>query len=342
MRIAVDHLAAITGVFLLTLASTPQASTAQVNASEKGSITQIISGTEIEIEYSRPSIRGRGDLFGGQIFWGQVWTPGANQATTLRVSNAVTLNGVELPAGKYSLWIEVLASDPWTLVVHEDTLRTHGNHPLVEEGLITVAVEHSHSPRFIETLSFDIQVVRPTSARLEMSWGNTLVHVDLGIDPGFEVAVDAEVAEPLIGGWLYDDSPQVPSDEVLEARLANPDLPDDARTYFTVLRDLQRPRWILFNHDPETGYLTMSDPIQAAMMQTLSGEPEGAQTEGSAILLPRGAGTFVMGYLMGGELAFYDPRFASIFEFDFDDEGRAVSFVLRDQDDDIEATGVRR
>ena len=159
MRVAPTHLSVATSVVLLTLAAMPQVAAAQVRASEKASLSQTISGTEIEIEYSRPSMRGRDDLFGGQIFWGEVWTPGADNATTLRVSKAVTLNGVELPAGKYSLWIEVLESDPWKLVVHEDTVRWHSNHPLVEEALISVPIEHGESSHFVESLTFPAETL---------------------------------------------------------------------------------------------------------------------------------------------------------------------------------------
>lgn len=316
---------------------------AQVRASERGTVTQTISGTEIEIDYSRPSLRERGDLFGGQIFWGEVWTPGANLATTLRVSKAVTLNGVELPAGKYSLWIEVLESEPWTLVVHEDTLRSHGNHPLVEEGLIAVQVERSESPRFIETLSFDIQDIRPTSATLEMTWGNTLVSVDLGIDLGFEIAVTPEAAAALSGDWQYDDSADVPDEETIEGWLSNADVPEETvrwtRAFFTALRELERPRTIRFEHDSETGYLSLDDPLEAEMMASVM--EDGSAPAFTSVLIPRGEGMYMLASLMSGELASYNPEFARMIEFDFDGEGRAVSFVVRGWDDEVVATGVR-
>src|SRR5512138_77827 len=58
---------------------------AQVRASERGSVSQTVDGTVIEVDYGRPRLKGR-IPFGGIVHWGEVWTPGANSATTLRVS----------------------------------------------------------------------------------------------------------------------------------------------------------------------------------------------------------------------------------------------------------------
>jgi len=54
----------------------PSESAAQTMQSEDGVLKQTISGTEVTIEYSRPSVRGREPLFGGLEKWGHTWTPG--------------------------------------------------------------------------------------------------------------------------------------------------------------------------------------------------------------------------------------------------------------------------
>ena len=47
------------------------------------------------------------------------------------------------------------------------------------------------------------------------------------------------------------------------------------------------------------------------------------------------AGTF------GGEVSAVNPRFAPIVEFEYDQDGRAVSFTIRDPDDQLMASGIR-
>jgi hypothetical protein len=53
----------IRSAMVLALLVLPLPLAAQVRASELGSITQMIDGTKLTIEYSRPRLRGRVTLF---------------------------------------------------------------------------------------------------------------------------------------------------------------------------------------------------------------------------------------------------------------------------------------
>ena len=94
-------------LLLTSLVALPGHGHAQVRASELAIVSQTIDGTVITVEYSRPRVRGRSPVFGKLVTWGEVWTPGANWATTLDVSKDVTIDGHPLPRGKYSVWMEV-------------------------------------------------------------------------------------------------------------------------------------------------------------------------------------------------------------------------------------------
>lgn len=86
---------------VLVIAAPP--SLAQTEGSEDQTLRQVISGTTVEIQYSRPSVRGREPVFGGLVPWMEVWTPGADEATQLEVSRDFELGGLEIPAGAYTL-----------------------------------------------------------------------------------------------------------------------------------------------------------------------------------------------------------------------------------------------
>src|SRR5206468_7050387 len=68
----------------------PAVVVAQIHASEHFTLTQKVSTTTITMEGDRPVARGR-KLFGpdGVVKWGEVWTPGANWATTMEVDRDV-------------------------------------------------------------------------------------------------------------------------------------------------------------------------------------------------------------------------------------------------------------
>ena len=145
-------LATLAGLAVLTaLGARPAA--AQVTASERSTVTQNVTGVEIQIDYSRPSARGRDPLFGGVVPWGEVWTPGANNNSTIRFSDSVTVNGVDVPPGLYGMWIQVLEDEHWQFVLHADTARFHAlatrygaTHAIVEarvhKGNVSLPVVH--------------------------------------------------------------------------------------------------------------------------------------------------------------------------------------------------------
>jgi hypothetical protein len=62
-----------------------------------------IGAATFSVDYGRPLARGR-SLLGDVIGYDRVWRTGANAATQLTTSAPITLAGLSLPAGTYTLW----------------------------------------------------------------------------------------------------------------------------------------------------------------------------------------------------------------------------------------------
>ena len=60
--------------------------------SQHGAVSQTINDTVLTIDYNRPVARGR-NLFGALVPWGRIWCPGADDATAITLTTAVTVNG---------------------------------------------------------------------------------------------------------------------------------------------------------------------------------------------------------------------------------------------------------
>ena len=74
-------------------------------ASPPERVTQKIpSGATIIIDYSQPSIKGRTIGKDLEPMEGKVWRTGANEATVFETDKDVTIDGQNLPAGKYGLF----------------------------------------------------------------------------------------------------------------------------------------------------------------------------------------------------------------------------------------------
>jgi hypothetical protein len=77
--------------------------TGQRQLSVRDTLHATIGAATFTVDYGRPLARGR-TLLGDVIPYDRVWRTGANAATQLTTSRPITLAGLSLPAGTYTLW----------------------------------------------------------------------------------------------------------------------------------------------------------------------------------------------------------------------------------------------
>ena len=127
-----------------------------------------IDNAAFMVDYGRPLARGR-VLVGGIIPYDQVWRTGANAATQFSTSASITLAGMRVPAGMYTLWT-VPGRNGVELVVNKQT----GQWGTGYNGSFDLA----RGPMRTETLSTPVEKftisILPIDARsgtLVMEWG---------------------------------------------------------------------------------------------------------------------------------------------------------------------------
>jgi hypothetical protein len=154
---------------------------AQTNyRSQPGTVSQQVMETRIDIRYKRPVARGR-ELFGTLVPWGRIWTPSADSAAVLTVSDPITVNGERLPAGSYGIWA-IPDSASWTVIFSGKSAAFHLRYP---EGQDVLRVQAKPTKGdYVETLLFDFPMVDADSARLELHWGDTVVPLTLRTGSG--------------------------------------------------------------------------------------------------------------------------------------------------------------
>jgi hypothetical protein len=115
---------ALTIALVLALLSLP--ATAQPRSPRGQAATQTGAGFAkwVSVDYSRPILRGRTGIFGDGEAYGQkvnagapVWRAGADMSTRLKTEVDLVLGGTTLPAGEYSLFIELKSATEWNLIV---------------------------------------------------------------------------------------------------------------------------------------------------------------------------------------------------------------------------------
>lgn len=121
------------------------------------------------IDYGRPLARGR-VLLGKVIPWDRVWRTGANAATQFTTSAAITLGGLEVPAGSYTLWT-IPRVNGVELVVNRQTGQW-GTGYGAEHDLGRVSMRSDSAATPTEQFTIAIEPAGNTRGTLLMAWGS--------------------------------------------------------------------------------------------------------------------------------------------------------------------------
>ncbi|MBN7817597.1 DUF2911 domain-containing protein [Algoriphagus pacificus] len=85
-----------------------------------------ISGKAFKVHYGSPAVKGR-TLWGDLVPYNVVWRTGANEATYVELASDMTVEGQNLPAGKYSLFTIPKETGTWTVIFNSEWDLEHGH-----------------------------------------------------------------------------------------------------------------------------------------------------------------------------------------------------------------------
>lgn len=156
---------------------------------------RITAGKWIDILYGRPLKRGRADLFGSGASYGAaltggaaVWRAGANLLTRLRTEAPLVFGTKTVPAGEYTLFIDLKSSTDWTLILSSQKTNVTDDVPTrskqwaafvyaPEMEVVRAPMKIDTLPYSIEELTFAFTDVTGTSATLRLMWDTVMASV---------------------------------------------------------------------------------------------------------------------------------------------------------------------
>jgi len=141
----------------------------QLRVSPKASVSQVVGLTEIEIEYSRPGVKGR-KVWGELVPYNKVWRAGANEATVFEFESDVLIEGKKLSAGKYSFFV-IPGKEEWTLIFNKVADQWGAFEYNEAEDALRVTVK-PESNEHTEWMSFSFTNLNPEkgSAVINLCW----------------------------------------------------------------------------------------------------------------------------------------------------------------------------
>jgi DUF2911 family protein len=152
-------------IFISTSACFGNTAPAPVHGDERGNAVLQLDSNKIEVEYGRPTLRGRNPE--ELIKPGQVWRMGSDNATTLSTQAALRFGETVVPAGKYVLKAKLIEQRKWHLLIESESKSAVAEIPLSLQTLDS-SVEHL-------TISLD---KKGSGGQFILKWGNLLLAAD--------------------------------------------------------------------------------------------------------------------------------------------------------------------
>jgi hypothetical protein len=154
---------------LSTYAQQPQKASPATKADGK------IGDASVIISYSSPAVKER-KIWGELVPYNKIWRAGANEATVFETDKALKIDGKELPAGKYSIYMLPTESE-WTVIFNSQVgqwgiTRAGETTDNPSKDVLKVTVKPVKSKAFNERLVYEI-----SDKGFSLNWENITVPV---------------------------------------------------------------------------------------------------------------------------------------------------------------------
>jgi hypothetical protein len=139
-----------------------------------------VDGVHITIEYGAPSKRER-VIWGGLVPWGELWMPGADTATSITTSGAISFEGLVLDAGSYSIYT-LPDEDDFILIINEQTGQDHLEYDESQDYARLLA-DLTMLETSVEQLTFAVESLPVGAAELRLIWDDREYAVPFFVPP---------------------------------------------------------------------------------------------------------------------------------------------------------------
>jgi hypothetical protein len=243
-------------------------------------IKQTFALSDITIEYSRPSAKGR-VIFGDVVSFGSVWRTGANSTTKITFGEDVKVEGNDVKAGTYGLY-SVPNKDSWEIMLYKDlTLGGNVADYKKENEVVRFTVKPTALTEKVETFAINVSDITANSANVELVWEKTRVafKVVADIDSKIMKTIETTIVKDnrpfyQAASYYYDND----KDLKLAAEWIDKAITSNPKAYWVVLlkakiqykaKDLKgaaltaEQAKVLATADQDDAYIKMADKIIA-------------------------------------------------------------------------------
>lgn len=185
---------------VLTLSVNAQITTPQPSPFSK--VEQKVGLTDVTLEYSRPSMKGR-TIFGDLVPFDAMWRFGANKNTTVTFSDEVSIDGQSVKAGSYAIFAKP-SKESWEIYLYSDT-NNWGTPRDWDDSKVAAKVTAKvyELPFDVQTFTLDFNNLSNSGATLDVIWEKTYVGVPITVptDTAVQASIDKTMGGPGAGDY---------------------------------------------------------------------------------------------------------------------------------------------
>lgn len=124
--------------------------------SPPASTAATVDGVTVKIDYFSPKVKER-TIWGGLVPYDKVWRTGANNATTIEVSDNLKIGKNKLPKGKYALFTIPKKGDTWTVIINKEADQWGAYNYKEAEDLFRFEVPVERTLDMNESMKIEVQ-----------------------------------------------------------------------------------------------------------------------------------------------------------------------------------------
>jgi tetratricopeptide (TPR) repeat protein len=169
----------LTSIAIIT-ASAMQAQFKLPAASPRQKVMQEFAAGSIEVNYCRPSMKGR-KIFGSLEKYGEVWRTGANEATTVRFTEAVVIANQKLDSGTYAMFTIPNATE-WVVIFNKGVNGWGAYDYKKDEDVVRISIKPNMIKPALELFTIDFRDIKKDAISMRLAWENTEVVLPITMD----------------------------------------------------------------------------------------------------------------------------------------------------------------
>ncbi len=136
-------------------------------------VAQDFSTSNIDITYSRPSMRGR-KIFGDVVPFGKAWRTGANGSTKIKFGEDVEIAGQKIKAGEYAVYT-IPNKTSWEVILNTGAAGWTADGLPKEFDVARFTVKPTMLEADVQTFTIQVSDITFVSCKIEMLWERTKV-----------------------------------------------------------------------------------------------------------------------------------------------------------------------